>query len=345
MIENGTLGCSAKAEIDSHPWETTPLGARESWPLPVQTLVDVMLGSTQAMFVVWGAQRTLIYNDAYAAILANKHPSAMGRDLLEVWEEIRASLQPIVDEAYAGRPVAMDDIALTMTRKGYEEEAHFAFSYTPVRDERGAVGGFFCACVETTEQVVSGQKLKEAEARFRAVQETSIDGFTWFIGRRLLEEMPGNREEGLFDAYVQVVDQDKPWVTELSYAHEGVDVFLRLTATKVGDGFAVSFADLTERRRYEVRLAEAAAAVENMAEGFLILDPQFRIQQMNAEAARIDGRPAQEIIGLHLLEAWPEAREAPTWAAYQKAMRDQMPVEFVYQHRSETHDLWLEVRA
>ena len=378
MLENGTIGCSAQALIDSHPWEATPLGARESWPLPVQTLVDVMLGSTQAMFVVWGAERTLIYNDPYAAILANKHPSAMGRDLLGVWEEIRTNLQPIVDEAYAGKPVVMADIALTMTRKGYDEEAHFAFSYTPVRDERGAVGGFFCACVETTEQVVSSQKLKEAEARFRAVQETSVDGFmvlesvrdetdriidfrwayanaaaeaivgkprAWFIGRHLLEEMPGNQEEGLFDAYVRVVDQDEPWVTELSYAHEGVDVFLRLTATKVGDGFAVSFADLTERRRYEVRLAEAATAIENMAEGFLILDPEFRIRQINAEAARIDGRPAEDIVGLHLLEAWPEARDGPAWAAYQRAMRDQVPVELVYQHLSETHDLWLEVRA
>lgn len=378
MLDNTSSDWSAQALVVSHTWETTPLGARRTWPLPVQTLVDVMLGSTQAMFIVWGAERTLIYNDAYAAILANKHPSAMGRDFLEVWGEIRTSLQPIVEEAYAGKPIVMDDIALTMTRKGYEEEGHFAFSYTPVRGERGTVGGFFCACIETTDQVVSGRKLKEAEARFRAVQETSVDGFmvlesvrdetdqiidfrwayanaaaeaivgkprAWFIGRRLLEEMPGNREEGLFDAYVRVVDQDEPWVTELSYAHEGVDVFLRLTATKVGDGFAVSFADLTERRRYEVRLAEAAAAIENMAEGFLILDRQFRIQQVNAEAARIDGRPAQEIIGLHLLEAWPEAREAPTWAAYQKAMRDQVPVELVYRHLSETHDLWLEVRA
>ena len=27
----------------------------------------------------------------------------------------------------------------------------------------------------------------------------------WFSGRRLLEEMPATREEGLFDAYVKVV--------------------------------------------------------------------------------------------------------------------------------------------
>ena len=31
----------------------------------------------------------------------------------------------------------MDDITLLTERRGYPEEAHFAFSYTPVRDEAG----------------------------------------------------------------------------------------------------------------------------------------------------------------------------------------------------------------
>ena len=40
----------------------------------------------------------------------------------------------------------MDDITLMMERKGYAEEAHFAFSYTPVRDAGDAIGVFFCVC-------------------------------------------------------------------------------------------------------------------------------------------------------------------------------------------------------
>jgi PAS domain-containing protein len=106
------------------------------------------------MFVSWGPDRTLLYNDAYAEILAAKHPDALGRDFLKVWSEIRADLAPIVDEAYAGRPVHMDDIELVMERCGHREETHFAFSYTPVRDEDGAVAGFFCACLETTQTVL-----------------------------------------------------------------------------------------------------------------------------------------------------------------------------------------------
>ncbi|HYF20834.1 MAG TPA: PAS domain-containing protein, partial [Ramlibacter sp.] len=115
------------------------------------------------------AQRTLVYNDAYAEILANKHPAAVGRDFLDVWEEIRADLQPIVDAAYRGEPVQMDDIELWMERRGYREETHFSFFYAPVRADSGAIGGFFCACNEITAQILAERRLAESEARHRGV--------------------------------------------------------------------------------------------------------------------------------------------------------------------------------
>lgn len=139
----------------SHDWRKTPLGPLDGWPQPLKTLLSVMLGSNQPMFVVWGAERTLLYNDAYAEILAGKHPSALGRDFLETWSEIRTDLVPIVEKAYGGHPVHMDDIALVMLRKGYPEETHFSFSYTPVRDAGGQVAGFFCPCLEITGKVLS----------------------------------------------------------------------------------------------------------------------------------------------------------------------------------------------
>ncbi|WP_284734587.1 hybrid sensor histidine kinase/response regulator [Sphingosinicella terrae] len=131
----------------------------------------VMLGASQPMFVVWGSGRTLLYNDGYSEILASKHPAAIGRDFLEVWDEIRDDLVPIVDQAFGGDPVQMDDIELWMNRRGFREEAHFAFSYTPVRAEDGDIAGFFCALQEITGQVLAQRKLRESEARAHADAE------------------------------------------------------------------------------------------------------------------------------------------------------------------------------
>ena len=43
--------------------------------------------------------------------------------------------------AYAGEPIYMDDIELTMQRHGHDEETHFSFFYAPVRGDRGDVLG------------------------------------------------------------------------------------------------------------------------------------------------------------------------------------------------------------
>jgi PAS domain S-box-containing protein len=398
------------ARIRNHDWWSSPLGPPEAWPLPLQTIVGVVLSASHPMFVTWGPDHRVLFNDGYAAILGRKAASALGEPLLVVWPEIVADLRPLLSQVEAGQPVHMDDIALSVDRNGIVEEAHFAFSYTPVRDERGKVCGLFCATLETTATVFAARRTTEDRerqrrmlqqmpgmvamlvgpehrfdyvndayvafagpraykgrtvrevfpdldgqgfyelldqvyadgqpfaarmiplrlegdaqdrlidllyhpvtdddgkvigifvggydvteqvrgvARFRAVQETSVDGFMlldslrdedgrivdfrWtyvneaaagIVGRSrhsllnqcLLELMPGNLTDGLFDAYVRVVETGVPWTSEITYRHGGMDVYIRLTAARLDDGFAVSFTDLSARRRSEERLRES----------------------------------------------------------------------------------------
>ena len=139
----------------AHDWAATSLGPPEAWSQALRTVVGVMLGSRQPMFVAWGPERLVLYNDGYAPMLGLRHPAALGRPFDEVWYDILDQVGPILDRAYAGESTHMDDIAFVMTRNGYPEETHFAFSYTPVRDEAGEVRGMFCACTETTQQVLA----------------------------------------------------------------------------------------------------------------------------------------------------------------------------------------------
>ncbi|TWI44195.1 PAS domain S-box-containing protein, partial [Pseudomonas duriflava] len=158
-------GGQAGQLIRSFAWEHSPLGKPETWPQTLQMLVSIVLGSKQAMFIAWGVDKTMIYNDAYADILGRKHPLAMGQPLLDVWKEAREELAPIIADVYSGSSVYMDDFTLTMHRHGYPEEAHFSFSYTPVRDEQGQVAGFFCPCVETTAEVLAERRHREETER------------------------------------------------------------------------------------------------------------------------------------------------------------------------------------
>ncbi len=116
----------------------TPLGTPQSWPRALTTLIDLMLASRQPMFIAWGADQTWLYNDAFIPILGQKHPEALGKPAMVVWGEARDVLEPMFDRVFSGQSVQMDDFALFLDRQGKLEEAHFSFSYTPVRDERGS---------------------------------------------------------------------------------------------------------------------------------------------------------------------------------------------------------------
>ena len=168
----------------------------------------------------------------------------------------------------------------------------------------GRVVGAVVSFRDVTERRRAVAALEESEARFRAVQEGTPDGFMLFrsvrdrerviadfswvyanpaaerivgrsaaalLGKRLLEEMPGNRDDGLFDAYVRVVETGAPWERELHYRHEGLDHAFRIVAVKVGDGFGVTFSDITARIRAEAALAasdaRARAAFDQTAVG------------------------------------------------------------------------------
>ena len=59
-----------------------------------------------------------------------------------------------------GEATWSDDQLLVLSRGGYPEECYFTFSYSPIRDEDGAVCGVFCAVHETTERVLGERRLR-----------------------------------------------------------------------------------------------------------------------------------------------------------------------------------------
>jgi hypothetical protein len=103
--------------IREYDWADTDLGLPPAWPMPLKTLVGLMLSSVQPMFMAWGTERTWLYNDAFVPILGNKHPGALGRPALgEVWVEAADALKPLFDKVFGGEPVHMEDFAVLLDR-------------------------------------------------------------------------------------------------------------------------------------------------------------------------------------------------------------------------------------
>src|SRR5688572_20392288 len=160
-LEFLTGGGDVGALMRTHDWSTSPLGPPASWPQSLRAVVSLILQSRFPMFVAWGKDLGFLYNDPYAEILGAKHPRALGRRFDDIWSEIWADISPLIDAALAGQATYREDLPLVMNRKDYDEQTWFTFSYSPVRDESGAVAGMFCACVETTQRKHAAEGLAE----------------------------------------------------------------------------------------------------------------------------------------------------------------------------------------
>ncbi len=113
----------------------------------------------------------MLYNDGYAQLCGKRHPASLGAPMAEVWYDIWNVVGDLVRRVYAGESIHMDDIELLMHRNGFPEEAHFSFSYNPLRNEQGDVIGLFCACAEITQEVFLKRDLAHERALLRQMFE------------------------------------------------------------------------------------------------------------------------------------------------------------------------------
>jgi len=152
--------------LETFAWESTPLGGRTNWSIALRTTYDLLMASPFAMCATWGAEQTLIYNQAYAPFLGARHPAALGQPIREVWVELWDEIAPLIDRAQAGEALHFVDKHFLMTRNGYPEDTYWSFSYSPLRDGE-AIVGMLNITTETTASVQAHRQRDVAEAALR----------------------------------------------------------------------------------------------------------------------------------------------------------------------------------
>ncbi len=151
LMDGGATGLALR-ELD---WAKSPLGDPATWPASLATLVGVMLGAHQPTFILWGPERRLLYNDAYARLLGAAHPAALGRDYREVRHAVAPDLEPLLAEAWAGRAVHADG----------PRGPWACLSCVPVRNAAGGVDGLYGTCTEGAGHALGESRRRETEER------------------------------------------------------------------------------------------------------------------------------------------------------------------------------------
>ena len=232
-----------KARVAAFDWAATPLGPMATWPASLRIAVGICLSSRFPMFVWWGPERINIYNDAYVVILGSKHPRALGRPARESWNEIWDVVGPQADAVMTrGEATWNERVLLTMNRHGYDEDTWFTWSYSPIHDEHGGIGGMFCACYEETPAVLAERErdtlllqveherarlaqvfaeapsflalLRGPEHRFESVNERYVQlvGGRPLVGRTVREAVPEAVDQGFIDILDRVYATGEPFI-------------------------------------------------------------------------------------------------------------------------------------
>jgi CheY-like chemotaxis protein len=158
LMGGGELG----QMIGRFDWSKTPLGPIKKWPQSLKTSVNLMLSSQHPIWIGWGPQAPFLYNDAYIQVLGSaKHPWALGKPVSEVWSEIWDICGPLAEKVFRnGEASFVDEVQLLMNRGDFFEETYFSFSYSPIRDESGSIGGLFCVSTEVSPKVINARRLR-----------------------------------------------------------------------------------------------------------------------------------------------------------------------------------------
>jgi len=176
-------------------------------------------------------------NAPYAAMFGKTAQDIIGLSVdsllgQEAFEKTRVNTQKVLN----GEPVRYDLRLPRVDAQGNDFIKVMDVSYSPHFDETGTVVSYIATIVDKTAESLALKKVDDLNIKLRTALDLSLNGFvvirsvrsdageiidfdyvyanpkaeeiggTSLVGHRLLELFPGNKEMGLYDAYVDVVE-------------------------------------------------------------------------------------------------------------------------------------------
>ena len=197
-------GAPNATAAQDHDWASTPLGPPESWPQSLKTAASMVLGSTVPMFLAWGPDLLMVFNDAYAELLGDRNP-ALGRPAPEVWADVWDRIRPNAARSLAGETLYFESEPRRRVQHGKEEQIWLTYCYNPVLGEEGQVVGLFGTVIAVNRDADAEDRIRESEARFRLIADsapvpiwvTKLDRKRSFVNRAYVEFLGITYEEAV----------------------------------------------------------------------------------------------------------------------------------------------------
>ncbi|HEY5275243.1 MAG TPA: PAS domain S-box protein, partial [Coriobacteriia bacterium] len=237
-------------------------------------------------------------------------------------------------EAFLGGAEHPDGVRGHLNRGRARDGTYHWLEWNGSRDPE--TGRIYAVARDVTERQQAQVALEASEERLRTALDTMLDGVTiqtairdeqglivdfavdyansaigvisgtagsLQAGRTLLELLPAHRANGLFDAYVRVVETGIPFASdEFQYvdpdaAGGPLDQVLDLRAAKLGDGYVLSVRDVTLHHRADLEMRRLSTAINQTADAVVITDATGAIEYVNPAFEQVTGYSSDEVLG------------------------------------------------
>ena len=292
-----------------------------------------------ALVYVDADERYVFSNRFYETHYFRPRLQIHGRTLREVLgEETYARVRPHVRAALEGRTVSFES---EMQRPG-APPIEVRATFTPDFGPDGQVRGFVALSQDITAERTLEETLKRSGRRFRHAVEGMLDAFGFltpvlgpegkavdfrveyvnavaqryaglprerYEGRLITEVFPNSEETGFLGMYRQVWETGEP-IIEDEYPYHGPGevyghgVWLALQISRVDEGLAIAWRDVTEQVVARKKVEESEARFRNMADHAPVMlwvtDPSGACVYLNRQWFEYTGHPRNAALG----EGW-----------------------------------------
>lgn len=163
-----------RARCRAFDWGSTPLGPVAQWSRILRNTVRTLLAAQQPMFLWWGSELIQVFNDGYLPSFGSdgRDRRALGARGREHWPEIWSIIGPQIDGVMTrGESTWHEDQLVPIERNGHLEDVYWTYSYNPVFDDDGTIGGTLVICQETTERVAATAGLERVTRELELERE------------------------------------------------------------------------------------------------------------------------------------------------------------------------------
>ncbi|WP_242117761.1 hybrid sensor histidine kinase/response regulator [Sphingomonas lacusdianchii] len=159
------------ALIRTRNWADFPLGTPADWPPEMRATIANIVNSPVAKMLMWGPDHILFYNDAYRAIVGDRHPQVFATPVEQAFPELWEHLRIVLPAALRGQSQSFLDRTTVLSRACESKTFTLDLHYTPVVDGRGVAGGVLCTVVDNSARKAIESRLAASEAELRRIAD------------------------------------------------------------------------------------------------------------------------------------------------------------------------------